>query len=78
MKKVIEYYNDAKVICACGAILRIGSTVKEMRVEICSKCHPLYTGKKKLVDTFGRVERFKRRIEKGKAIKKQTIKKKKK
>jgi large subunit ribosomal protein L31 len=62
MKKDIhpEYFTDAKVICACGNTFTTGSTVKEIRVEICSACHPLYTGKQKLVDDRGRVERFKR------------------
>lgn len=62
MKKEIhpKYYPDAKIICACGNIIKTGSTVKEMKVEICSACHPFYTGKKKLLDSTGRVERFKK------------------
>jgi large subunit ribosomal protein L31 len=66
MKKKIhpEYFADAKIICACGNVIKTGSTVKEMKVEICSACHPLYTGKKKLIDTTGRVERFKKLAEK--------------
>jgi large subunit ribosomal protein L31 len=62
MKKKIhpEYYSDAQIVCACGHIIETGSTVKEMKVEICSACHPLYTGKKKMVDATGRVERFKK------------------
>jgi len=56
-----EYYTDAKVICACGNIFTIGSTRKEVKVELCSKCHPFYTGEQRVVDTLGRVERFKRR-----------------
>lgn len=66
MKKEIhpEYHNDAKVICACGNAFTTGSTVKEIRVEICSQCHPFYTGKQKLVDTAGRVDRFKKIMEK--------------
>ena len=55
------YYNDAKVICACGNTFTIGSTRKEVKVELCSKCHPFYTGEQRVVDTLGRVERFKRR-----------------
>jgi large subunit ribosomal protein L31 len=60
MKKKIhpEYYQDAKVICACGHIFKTGSTMKEIKVEICSACHPFYTGKQKLVDTARRVEKF--------------------
>lgn len=66
MKKDIhpKYYNDAKIICACGAVLETGSTQKEMHVEICSQCHPFYTGKKKVMDTLGRVERFRKLTEK--------------
>ncbi len=56
-----KYYPDAKVTCACGNIFTIGSTKKELRVEACSKCHPFYTGEQKIMDTAGRVERFKRR-----------------
>jgi large subunit ribosomal protein L31 len=55
-----KYYN-AKVRCACGNEFEIGSTRKEIKVEICSKCHPFFTGKQKLVDTAGRVEKFYRR-----------------
>ena len=54
-------YQKCKVYCACGETFETGSTKKEMRVEICSKCHPFFTGKQKLVDTGGRVDRFKRR-----------------
>ena len=56
-----KYYNDAKVICACGNTFTTGSTRKELKVEICSKCHPFFTGERRVVDTAGRVERFKRR-----------------
>jgi len=82
MKKDIHptYYSDARIICACGQTMTTGSTVKEIHVEICSACHPFYTGKEKLIDTAGRVDRFKKmkklqeetsKIRKGKAIKKQ-------
>ena len=62
MKKEIHpnYYSDAKIICACGNIMTTGSTLKEIRVEICAACHPFYTGKEKLIDTAGRVDRFKK------------------
>ena len=62
MKKDVHppYYPEAKVICACGNTFTTGSTQKEIHVEICSACHPFYTGKKHLVDTAGRVDRFKR------------------
>ena len=58
-----EYYQ-AKVHCACGNDFEVGSTVKEINVEICSKCHPFFTGKQKLVDSAGRVERFRRKYAK--------------
>ncbi len=52
------YHNDATVTCACGNTFVTGSTMKEIRVELCSKCHPFYTGKQKFVDTARRVEKF--------------------
>lgn len=55
------YHSDAKVICACGNTFAVGSTVKELNVELCSDCHPFYTGKQKLVDTARRVEKFQER-----------------
>ena len=72
MKKNIhpEYYKDAKIICSCGAVLSTGATQKELHVEICSACHPFYTGKKKVLDTTGRVDRFKKLAEKAAAKKK--------
>lgn len=56
-------YHDVTVTCACGNTFLSGTTknVKEMKVEICSKCHPFFTGKQKLVDTGGRVDKFKKR-----------------
>jgi large subunit ribosomal protein L31 len=67
MKKDIhpEYY-DCTVVCSCGNTFKTRSTKKEIRVEICSNCHPFYTGKQKLVDSGGRVERFKKRLTKSK------------
>jgi large subunit ribosomal protein L31 len=56
-----KYYTDAQIVCACGNSFTTGSTKKTMKVEVCSKCHPFFTGKLKMVDTAGRVERFKRR-----------------
>ncbi len=78
MKKDIHpaYYPKAKIICACGNIITVGSTNKEIHVEICSKCHPFYTGKQKLVDTAKRVDRFKKLVEKKEAFKKKTLKRK--
>ena len=63
MKKNIhpKYNNEAKVICACGATFLVGSTLEEINVEICSQCHPFYTGNEKVLDTAGRVDRFKKR-----------------
>ena len=56
-----KYFKDAKVICACGNTFTTGSTKSEIRVEICAKCHPFYTGEEKLIDTAGRVEKFRTR-----------------
>ncbi len=56
-----KYYTDAQVVCACGNSFTTGSTSKLMKVELCSNCHPFFTGERKLMDTAGRVERFKRR-----------------
>jgi len=68
-EKIHPKYYNAKVRCACGNEFEIGSTQKEIKVEICSKCHPFFTGKQKLVDTAGRVEKFYRRY--GKTAEKQ-------
>ena len=54
-------YVDATVRCACGETFTVGSTKQDVRVEVCSKCHPFYTGKQKMLDTGGRVDRFKKR-----------------
>ena len=51
-------YEDAVITCACGEVIHTRSTKPEIRVEVCSKCHPFYTGKQKLVDTSGRVDKF--------------------
>ncbi len=56
-----EYYKDAKVTCSCGNKFTVGSTKKEINVEICSACHPFMTGNEKVIDSAGRVERFKAR-----------------
>ena len=63
MKKGIhpEYNEEAQVSCACGAKFTVGSTMPKIDVEICSQCHPFFTGEEKLLDTGGRVERFKKR-----------------
>ena len=57
-------YQQVNVHCACGETFTTGSTKKELRVEICSKCHPFFTGKQKLVDSAGRIDRFQQRYAK--------------
>lgn len=68
MKRDIHptYYEKAKARCACGNTFTVGSTKPEIQTEICSSCHPFYTGSQELIDTAGRVERFKARKEKAK------------
>lgn len=63
MKKDIhpKHNSASKVICACGKTFSVGSTLDEINVEICSQCHPFYTGNEKVLDTAGRVDRFKKR-----------------
>lgn len=82
MKKDIhpKYYPQAKVSCVCGNKFTVGSTKPEIGVEICYNCHPFYTGKGKLIDTAGRVERFKARAAKKQEtpVKKARVKKQKK
>ena len=56
-----EYHEDAVIKCACGAEFVIGSTKKEITIDICSECHPFFTGRQKFVDTAGRVEKFKKK-----------------
>jgi large subunit ribosomal protein L31 len=77
-----EYNNDCAVTCACGNKFITGSTMKAIRVELCNKCHPFYTGKQKFVDTARRVEKFQERADKktataaarkGKKVKKAVI-----
>jgi large subunit ribosomal protein L31 len=57
------YYPQARVICSCGATWTTGSTVPEIRTDVCSTCHPFYTGEQRIVDTAGQVERFMKRLE---------------
>ncbi|TSC65585.1 MAG: hypothetical protein CEO21_372 [Microgenomates group bacterium Gr01-1014_80] len=61
-----EWHSEAKVTCACGNSFVTGSTLPEIRVEICSACHPFFTGQQKFVDTLGQVERFQKRTEEAK------------
>jgi len=63
-------YNEVNVICACGHTFKTRSTHKgDIRVEICSNCHPFFTGRQKLMDTAGRIERFERKYQKSRATK---------
>jgi len=55
-------YSQTTIRCACGEVIETGSTKENIKVEICSKCHPFFTGRQKLVDTGGRVDRFKKRF----------------
>ncbi|MFH0805058.1 MAG: 50S ribosomal protein L31 [Patescibacteria group bacterium] len=68
------YYPKATVTCACGNKFTTGSTVEELHVEICSVCHPFYTGKQKLADERGRVDRFQKRMQKKSTAKKPATK----
>ena len=63
MKKDIhpKYDVNTKATCACGAVFYVGSTIPEIKMEICSQCHPFYSGNEKIIDTAGRVERFNKR-----------------
>ncbi len=69
MKKDIhpKYHDDTKVTCSCGNSFDVGSTRESLKIEVCSACHPFYTGKKKILDTMGRVEKFKQRMAKKKS-----------
>ena len=71
MKKDIhpKFFKEAEIVCSCGAVLITGSTEEKLSIEICSQCHPFYTGKKKTIDTTGRVDRFKKLAEKAAAKK---------
>jgi len=57
-----KWHTDAKVTCACGATFTTGSTLPQIAVEVCSSCHPLYTGQQKFLDTAGRVDKFNQRV----------------
>jgi large subunit ribosomal protein L31 len=62
--EIHPHYQQVQVHCACGETWTTGSTKKELRVEICSKCHPFFTGKQKLVDSAGRIDRFQKKYAK--------------
>ena len=71
-----QYHTAVKVTCSCGNSFTTGSTVEKIDTEICSNCHPFYTGKQKILDTTGNVDRFKKRVEAGsKAVATKTEKK---
>lgn len=57
-----KFYTDAKVYCSCGNVFTTGSTVPEIHVEICNKCHPFYTGEQRFVDIEGRIDKFKKKM----------------
>ena len=63
--KIHPKYEPTTITCACGSVIETRSTAKNIKVEICSSCHPFFTGKQKLVDTAGRVERFRQRYGQG-------------
>jgi large subunit ribosomal protein L31 len=69
-KGIHPEYVECIVTCSCGNTFKTRSTKSRINVGICSKCHPFYTGKQKLVDTGGRVERFKRRVREGRKLRK--------
>jgi large subunit ribosomal protein L31 len=58
-----KYFPEAKIICACGNTWTTGATVAELKVDVCSACHPFYTGEQRIVDTTGQVDRFMKRLE---------------
>ncbi|MDR0656144.1 MAG: 50S ribosomal protein L31 [Treponema sp.] len=60
-EKIHPRYEMTKITCACGNVIETRSTARDIKVEICSACHPFFTGKQKLVDTAGRIERFRRK-----------------
>ncbi len=70
-----QYFDNAKVVCVCGNTFTTGATVPEIRVEICSKCHPFFTGEMKYVDTLGNVEKFQKKQKAAKTHKDIVVKK---
>lgn len=69
MRKGIHptYFSKATLVCACGNVIKTGSVKEKQEIEICSACHPFYTGKSKVIDAAGRVEKYKERLKKKKA-----------
>lgn len=78
MKKDIhpKYFKDANIKCACGETYSVGSTKSSINIEVCSACHPVYTGKGKILDTAGRVEKFKARVAAKKEVVSKSLRKK--
>ena len=78
MKKDIhpKWYPECKVTCACGNTFTVGATVPEMHIEVCSACHPYFTGQMKYIDTKGRIQRFQEKAKKAAALKAKKLKKK--
>ena len=75
MKKNIhpKYNSNAKVTCSCGNFFEVGSTMPEIKVEVCSACHPFYTGTAKFIDTAGRVDKFQAKVKKAEEMKKKNL-----
>lgn len=69
------YYKETKVICACGNIFTIGSTMETVRVELCNKCHPFYTGAQKFIDTASRIQKFQSKQQKAAQFRAKVVKK---
>ncbi len=69
-----KYYEEMKIICSCGNVILAGSTRESLKTELCSKCHPFYTGQQKLVDTAGRVDKFEAKRKKAVALKEEVKK----
>ena len=62
-KKIHPVYKETTIVCACGEVIHTKSTRENIKIDICSKCHPFFTGQQKLIDSAGRVERFKKRYD---------------
>lgn len=70
-----KYHENIKVTCSCGNVFLAGSTLPEIKTEICSACHPFYTGQQKLVDTAGRVDKFMEKVKKAQKMQEKKVKK---
>lgn len=70
-----KYFENAQIKCSCGSVISIGSTIEELKTELCSKCHPFYTGQQKLVDTAGRVDKFEAKRKKAQSMIEETKRK---